>query len=724
MNISRIQKRDGTLAIVRSSDARELQSLNGLDGEYGTGAKKKVMTITDSRCAAHFVGGELYGDTLRTVQVEVDGEIEEVLIDGELGLMEVQTAKGQLTRMDAFRRKKAGQNVEIVGDRAAWNVHVLDYAKALGVTTTNQGSNIKPWSHCGITEREVLVVRTGRWQHRLREKGLLVEGKARDEDSEDEGDNSEDELTPEEIETRLRNFVVDRCNAEMKKKTVVWTEIEVATVTSNENKVAKGMIYGMEFPWTENMVESYGPEWLTKALIVAGAIDEENKVKRLTMEKQKVTTGNNGCKFMFKVKYKFLKRGLHEKLFAKVPFPLEGVTRTDRLSSSVNKQPSELHEINASRLLESILPCKIPKYYYGDISNDTSNWILITECIAFGDKEKMNFGQPGPPKDQLEPYVIEGPYDKCADWNLRGNAEEYYPVMLRMGAKIAGMYKTGNLCNENVLRDNFTNMADKGYEFFPITLNNASGKMPKRVKQDVDKLIEFVGITEKLFPKYCQEEEFADRLKRLLVKVNGYAGEISFWKHKDQAYIAFSHPNMNVDNAFWWRDEDNELNCGILDWGGAGIFSLGHRLWWWLYCSEFEVFRDNIDIWIQVFCDSYEEYGGPKLDALRMKMMIFITAFEQLIGLCAAIPEMYKMCGKGTWQFIQTRYDMRIADNVNGKSSLRLYLFVIHKVIRIIEEMGGYDLMEQWEAEEWCKGFQLPAKTPEQLESSGDRMGN
>lgn len=103
---------------------------------------------------------------------------------------------------------------------------------------------------------------------------------------------------------------------------------------------------------------------------------------------------------------------------------------SDRLSSSVNKQPMELYELNTSRLLEATLPVKIPRFYFGDISNDSSNWILITEAVAFHDPSPLDFQGKTlqQPKVALKPYEIEGPYDKCMDWCLRGDPKEYYLV--------------------------------------------------------------------------------------------------------------------------------------------------------------------------------------------------------------------------------------------------------------------------------------------------------
>merc|ERR1712032_595992 len=99
-------------------------------------------------------------------------------------------------------------------------------------------------------------------------------------------------------------------------------------------------LFGIEFPWTDEMLGKWGAEWLTTAFHAAGTMDKSNWVKRLVIDKKtECTTGNNGGKFFFDVMYAKKDPSLHTRLFAKIPYKLEGATKSDRLSSSVNKQP-------------------------------------------------------------------------------------------------------------------------------------------------------------------------------------------------------------------------------------------------------------------------------------------------------------------------------------------------------------------------------------------------
>merc|ERR1719491_2710519 len=85
-----------------------------------------------------------------------------------------------------------------------------------------------------------------------------------------------------------------------------------------------------------------------------------------------------------------------------------------------------------------------PKYYFGDISNETSNFILITARIPFAEKDGK--------KSNLQPFEVEGPYDKCMDWQFHSDPKEYYMLLVKQAARLAGWHKAGKLGTEAVNR--------------------------------------------------------------------------------------------------------------------------------------------------------------------------------------------------------------------------------------------------------------------------------
>eukprot|EP00913_Durusdinium_trenchii_P023581 g22156.t1 len=198
-------------------------------------------------------------------------------------------------------------------------------------------------------------------------------------------------------EEELIKQLEERCEVERRKPPVVWTFIGLEVVSENHKKKSAGLFYGLEFPWTAQMLGEFGAKWLTEAFHRAGTLERTNRVTSLKIEDTKVTGGNNAGKFLLSVKYAKEREGLHTKLFAKIPHQMTKDTKQDRLSSSVLKQPMDFCEINTYRLVETKLPTPTPKK-----------------------------------KGQIKPFEVEGPYDKCKDYELNGDPKEYYTLIMEV----------------------------------------------------------------------------------------------------------------------------------------------------------------------------------------------------------------------------------------------------------------------------------------------------
>jgi len=498
----------------------------------------------------------------------------------------------------------------------------------------------------------------------------------------------------------VKAMIAARCEKELKKPALQWKWITNDTVTENHEKVAKGMAYGMEFPWSEDTLEKMGPAWLTKAFHKVGSMPKDNKVTKIILRnKIKITTGNNGGKFLFEVEYEKEDPNLHTKLFAKVPFALTGATKFDRMSSSVNKQPNELYEVNAYRLLESTLPMKTPRFYFGDISNETSNWIIITERIEFHDFEGNNFGPPAPTRPEpLPAFKIEGPYDKCIDYNLRGDSKEYYMLMTQVGAKMAGLAKAGAMGSVELQKQSFGHSPDPtDLTKWRMNPGAATGQVPKQVDVMLNNALKFwTGTGKAVFPEWVSSEKFGKKFKNTMLKVNAYSAELNYWMHMNTDYTSLGHMNLNVDNAYFWRDDEGKLDCGVFDWGGLSVASCGSKLWWWYYCMDYANFKDNIKEYLECYIDTYKEHCGLQLDKDELYDMVVISAIMQMAGLVSAVPQMTRMCPKKEWETIKDRYDPRIGANVDGKSTIRLYIHCMNTIMAIVEEMNGDEIVDKW----------------------------
>lgn len=505
-----------------------------------------------------------------------------------------------------------------------------------------------------------------------------------------------------------------RCEAEQAKPHSIWTPLTFAMVQNNHTKVAPGILYGLEFPWNEQKLEEFGPSWLTKAFHTAGSLEKTNAVTQIILEKRiKIDAGNNAGKFLFEVRYKYPRKDLHTKLFAKCPFAMTKETSSDRMSSSVLKQPMDFAEINTYRLLESFFPMKTPKFYYGDISSTTSNFILITERIPYTGYDGVSRDTP------LKPFEVEGPYDKCKDWQLRGSAKEYYMLLMRSHAMIAGLDKSGKLASEMVKKTGLGYREASNPAEFSVKPNACSGDEPGICESKLKVAIKFFSETAKvIFPEYVTSENFKTKFMNTMMKGNAYRQEIAYEKHGRNAdYAAFGHLNLNADNAYFWKNGTGELECGVIDWGGFGYGSLGHKIWWTFNCADYENFKDNLSDYLDVFIDTYQEYGGPKLDREVLFTHLILTCIENSYYMVQAVPNCFLMCPEKEWQTITDRHDPRISGNIDGKSTLRTTLHVLNNGIRVIEEMQADGVLDKWIQDVWVAELRKTAKTREMIYS-------
>mmetsp|Transcript_46315 Transcript_46315/g.119013 ORF Transcript_46315/g.119013 Transcript_46315/m.119013 type:complete len:574 (-) Transcript_46315:115-1836(-) len=484
-----------------------------------------------------------------------------------------------------------------------------------------------------------------------------------------------------------------RCKSEVAKEAITWSPITIEDVKQKHTQSSPGVFYGLEFPWNADLLVEFGPEWLTKAFHAAGTLDANNSVTAVIPERKiTITAGNNAAKILFEVRYAKPTADLHTKLFAKIPWPNKDKTRSDRMLATLLSQAyGERAEINASRLLESRLTVRVPKFYFGDISNESTNWILITERIPFDQQEGEN--------------KVDPAYEKCRDWELKGDVRDYYYLLVRVGARVSGAYCTEKLAPKATLDKFFDNSSAR--QMHEWSKPEPEAEFDRKFKFALD----FLQIHAKaIFPEAIATAEFAKSYRHVLATVNAYKGEIEWWCQRKPEYVAWCHGNLNVDNVFFWRDPAGKLDCGVLDWGGASTSSLGWKLWWWLYGCEYEFLNDNIDGLLKCFIDELHANGGPPLEFEELKLQFVLAAMSQGVGLLGAVPQIYGMCAKKQWETITERRDPRIAENVHGKNTLRIYISNFSCLCRMISEWGIPDILDKW-VDEFCELTKSPKKT-------------
>jgi hypothetical protein len=69
-----------------------------------------------------------------------------------------------------------------------------------------------------------------------------------------------------------------------------------------------------------------------------------------------------------------------------------------------------------------------------------------------------------------------------------------------------------------------------------------------------------------LLPPNAGAPEFLARLRDDAPRFAHHEHTVARMLATDSDYVALCHWNANVDNAWFWRDPDRQLHCGLMDW--------------------------------------------------------------------------------------------------------------------------------------------------------------
>ena len=152
---------------------------------------------------------------------------------------------------------------------------------------------------------------------------------------------------------------------------------------------------------------------------------------------------------------------------------------------------------------------------------------------------------------------------------------------------------------------------------FPVDMQTAQvGERapisPEKLDRRLDQLADFAEASPGLLPANVRSPQFISRLRNDAPRF--LENEPAVWSyladHPD--YIALCHWNANVDNAWFWRDSDNALHCGLLDWGCAGQMNVAMALWGAMSGAETDLWDRHLDELLRLFV-----FGDTRLRRAR-----------------------------------------------------------------------------------------------------------
>lgn len=360
---------------------------------------------------------------------------------------------------------------------------------------------------------------------------------------------------------------------------------------------ARGDIFGLDFPAHPGALKSGGAEFLTRAFRMSGALGEDNRVAQITGLDEWIL-GGTGVKALLSVAYERDTPGLPRDLFVKFSRNFEDSVR----DSGRYHMPPEVRLANVSR--DPAFPVAVPKCFYADIEQDTLTGIIITERIPYG-------------RGGVEPH-----HPKCMD-QLLPDPLAHYSALVSNLARLSGAHKAGRL-GELVERD------------FPFDLDRmiagrARFEAPLLAKR-INRLAEFLLQYPHLAPPHIADRAFLDGFcADALLAVEQQEGIWRFLYSRPDL-IALCHMNANIDNAWFWREQDGALRAGLIDWGSVGQMSVASSIWGCLGAAEPETHDRHLDQLLDLFVAEYARAGGPVLHrgdlAQHLEMHVMMSALH------------------------------------------------------------------------------------------------
>jgi hypothetical protein len=368
-----------------------------------------------------------------------------------------------------------------------------------------------------------------------------------------------------------------------------------------------GDITGLTLPSTPDALRQAGAAFLTQAFRAFGSLPADNAVARIT-RCEPCHAGNSGQKLFLSVEYQRPDGALHTDLFVKLSRDFADAFR-DRRKYELE---AEVRLAALSRL--PAFPVHVAKPYFADFHHESGTGLLITQQVAFG-------------RGGLEPLRA-----KCMDHTL-ANALEHYQATITALARLAAAQDSGRLSPE--LERLFPFDAAEAAADLPIPWDHA------QMRDKVAAIGALVAGSPQLFPAAVRAPEFIVRLERDTASFLRHEQAVRHFLHADPRFIALTHWNTNIDNAWFWRDEAGVLQCGLLDWGMVRQMNLAYGLWGGLSAADGAMLQADLDDLLALFARELAAHGGPELPlgllALHFDLSVALLGLALMMDLPALI---------------------------------------------------------------------------------------
>jgi hypothetical protein len=388
-----------------------------------------------------------------------------------------------------------------------------------------------------------------------------------------------------------------------------------------------------------------GTRFLTDAFRESGVLGADNSVAAIT-EFGEVPGGSTGRKVVLSVEYDTPATDLPTELFVKFSRDLDNPVR-DRGKTQMGP------EVRFAALsCAPGFPIAAPRVLFGDYERATGTGILITERIKFGSNG------------------IERQYHKCLDYEMP-EPLAHYRALLTAVARLAGTHRSGRLPAH--LTGHFP------LDVAAATVGERAALSIERVDRRVTQLTDFARAHPGLLPANVASPDFLARLREDAPRVAREEDTIACQLAGDTDYVALCHWNANVDNAWFWRDADGVLHCGLMDWGCVSQMNVGMAIWGAMSGAETDLWERHLGELLELFVAEVGRCGGLNLDPKRLARHTLLYAASMGVAWLLDVPALIRR--RFGAAVPEGRKDPRIA----GDESVRAPLQMLSNLLNLWE---------------------------------------
>jgi hypothetical protein len=397
----------------------------------------------------------------------------------------------------------------------------------------------------------------------------------------------------------------------------------------------RGDRLGLDIPAHADALAQGGVEFLTQAFQLSGILTADNRITAIT-EYREISGGSTGRKLLLSVTYAQPLPHLHQQLFVKFSRDFDDPHR------DAARTQMELEVLFALLSRDPAFPIAVPVCYFSDYHHASGTGMLITQRIPF------------------DTDGIEREYPKSLDYQMPQPLEHYRALITAL-ARLAGAHKAGKL----------PDTVETYFPFEPekLSVSKRAPYTPDDVLQRVRQYREFSQTYPHILPEHIRSQEFIERLEEEAPRFQALVENGPKVLQSSADYIALCHWNAHVDNAWFWRDSHDQLQCGLMDWGNVSQMNVAMAIWGCLSASELWIWDEHLDELLTLFIKEFAHAGGPTLELHVFKLHLKI--YIGMMGL-AWMLDAPKLILDKVPELAQTidRFDERIQSSERGRSQL------------------------------------------------------